>query len=129
SYMAQIVAFTFPHIGNVGTNVEDVEEFGAGAGTAARGAILRDVPTDPANYRADSDVDGWMKRRGVIGISGVDTRALTKLIREKGMPHGVIAHAPDGQFDLAALKAKAAAWDGLVGLDLAKDATTRQAFG
>jgi len=129
SYMAQIVAFTFPHIGNVGTNIEDVEEFGAGAGTAARGAIFRDVPTAPANYRADSDIDGWMKRRGVIGISGVDTRALTKLIREKGMPHGVIAHAPDGQFDLAVLKAKAAAWEGLVGLDLAKDATTRQAFG
>ena len=129
SYMAQIVAFTFPHIGNVGTNIEDVEEFGAGAGTAARGAIFRDVPTDPANYRADSDFDGWMKRRSVIGVSGVDTRALTKLIREKGMPHGVIAHAPDGQFDLAALKAKAAGWAGLVGLDLAKEATTRQAFG
>ncbi|MEI7932159.1 MAG: carbamoyl-phosphate synthase domain-containing protein, partial [Alphaproteobacteria bacterium] len=77
SYMAQIVAFTFPHIGNVGTNLEDLEEFGAGAGTAARGAIFRDVPTGPANWRSKSDLDAWMSRRGVIGLSGVDTRALT----------------------------------------------------
>src|SRR6476661_110873 len=93
SYMAQIVAFTFPHIGNVGTNLEDVEEFGAGAGTAARGAIFRDAPTDPANYRSSSDLSAWMARRGVIALAGVDTRALTRKIREQGMPHGVIAHA------------------------------------
>jgi len=129
SYMAQIVAFTFPHIGNVGTNLEDVEEFGAGAGTAARGAIFRDLPTDPANWRANADLDGWMKRRGVIALAGVDTRALTRKIREHGMPHGVIAHSPSGQFDLDALVARAKTWDGLVGLDLAKDATTLQAFG
>lgn len=128
SYMAQIVAFTFPHIGNVGTNVEDVEEFGVGAGTAARGAIFRDAPTDPANYRSDSDFDSWLKRRGVIGLSGVDTRALTRAIREKGMPHGVIAHSPDGVFDLPALRKMAADWAGLENLDLAKDATTRQTF-
>lgn len=128
SYMAQIVAFTFPHIGNVGTNIEDVEEFGIGAGTAARGAIFRDIPTGPANYRADSDFDGWMKRRGVIALAGVDTRSLTKAIREKGMPHGVIAHAPDGVFDLPALRKQAAEWAGLENLDLAKDATCRQAF-
>jgi carbamoyl-phosphate synthase small subunit len=128
SYMAQIVAFTFPHIGNVGTNLEDVEEFGVGAGTAARGAIFRDAPTDPANWRANSDLDGWMARRGVIGLSGVDTRSLTKKIREHGMPHGVIAHSPDGQFDLPALLAQAREWAGLVGLDLAKDATTLQSF-
>jgi carbamoyl-phosphate synthase small subunit len=128
SYMAQIVAFTFPHIGNVGTNVTDVEEFGVGAGIAARGAIFRDAPTEPANWRADSDFDGWLKRRGVVGLSGVDTRALTKAIREHGMPHGVIAYSPDGVFDLDALKAKAKAWAGLERLDLAKDATCTQSF-
>jgi len=128
SYMAQIVAFTFPHVGNTGVNLEDVEEFGVGAGTAARGAIFRDAPTAPANWRSDSDFDSWMARRGVIGLSGVDTRALTKSIRETGMPHGVIAHAPDGKFDPEALVARAKAWEGLVGLDLAKDATTLQAF-
>jgi carbamoyl-phosphate synthase small subunit len=128
SYMAQIIAFTFPHIGNVGVNFEDIEQFGDGARTAARGAIFRDVPTPAANWRATSDLDEWMKRRGVVGLAGVDTRALTRSIRENGMPHGVIAHAPDGVFDLEALKAEAAAWTGLVGLDLAKDATCLQPF-
>ncbi|MDP1631804.1 MAG: glutamine-hydrolyzing carbamoyl-phosphate synthase small subunit [Caulobacter sp.] len=128
SYMAQIVTFTFPHIGNVGTNVEDLEQMSGGSETAARGAIFRDAPTDPANWRSDSDLAGWMTRRGVIGLSGVDTRALTIAIRESGMPHGVIAHSPDGQFDLNALVAKARAWSGLVGLDLAREATTRQTF-
>jgi carbamoyl-phosphate synthase small subunit len=128
SYMAQIVAFTFPHVGNVGTNVEDLEQIGGGSETSARGAIFRDVPTDPANYRSDSPLGAWMERRGVIGLAGVDTRALTRVIREKGMPHGVIAHSPTGEFDLDALVAKARDWAGLVGLDLAKDATTRQSF-
>ena len=128
SYMAQIVAFTFPHMGNVGTNVEDLEQMSGGASTAARGAIFRDVPTPPANWRADSDLDGWMKRRGVVGLAGIDTRALTLAIREKGMPNGVIAHAPDGKFDLATLKAKAREWGGIEGLDLAKDASCLQPF-
>jgi carbamoyl-phosphate synthase small subunit len=128
SYMAQIVTFTFPHIGNVGTNLEDTEEFGQGAVTAARGAIFREVPTDPANWRATSELDAWMKRRGTIGLSGVDTRALTKKIRDHGMPHGVIAHAPDGKFDLDALVQKAREWTGIVGLDLAKDASCLQPF-
>jgi carbamoyl-phosphate synthase small subunit len=128
SYMAQIVTFTFPHVGNTGVNLEDIEEFGRGAETAARGAIFRDLPTSPANWRSQSDLDGWMKRRGLIGLSGVDTRQLTRVIREKGMPHGVIAHAPDGRFDLEALVAKARAWKGLVGLDLAKDASCLQPF-
>ncbi len=97
SYMAQIVAFTFPHVGNVGTNVEDIEQMAGGAETAARGAIFRDAPTDQANWRANSDFDGWMKRRNMIGLAGVDTRALTRKIRETGMPHGVIAHSPDRQ--------------------------------
>ena len=128
SYMAQIVAFTFPHIGNVGVNGEDLEEFGQGAVTAARGAIFRDVPTPPANWRAEGDLAGWMTKRGVVGLAGVDTRALTRVIRDKGMPHGVIAHSPDGVFDLEALAAKAKAWSGIVGLDLAKDASCRQPF-
>ncbi len=128
SYMAQIVAFTFPHVGNVGTNVEDIEQMSGSAETAARGAIFRDVPTQPANWRADADLETWMTRRGVIGLAGVDTRALTRRIREQGMPHAVIAHNPDGQFDLDALQAKARAWNGLVGLDLAKDASCLQPF-
>ena len=128
SYMAQVIAFTFPHVGNVGTNLEDVEQISGAAETAARGAIFREVPTDPANWRSGSDLDGWMKRRGVVGLAGVDTRALTRTIREKGMPHGVIAHSPEGKFDLDALREEAKGWGGLSGLDLAKDASTRQSF-
>ncbi len=128
SYMAQIVTFTFPHIGNTGVNSEDVEQFGQGGSTSARGAVFRDVPTPAANWRAESDLDGWMKRRNVVGLSGVDTRSLTKIIREKGMPHAVIAHAADGRFDLEALLAQAREWAGLEGLDLAKDATCLQPF-
>ena len=128
SYMAQIVTFTFPHVGNVGVNGEDIEEFGRGAETAARGAVFRDLPTDPANWRAAQTLHAWMKNRGLVGLAGVDTRALTRSIREKGMPHGVIAHHPEGKFDLGALVAKAKAWTGIVGLDLAKDATCLQPF-
>ena len=128
SYMAQIIAFTFPHIGNVGTNVEDLEQMSGAAETAARGAIFRDVPTAPANWRSDVDLATWMTRRGVVGLAGVDTRALTRTIREHGMPHAVISHHPEGRFDLDALVAEAAAWTGLVGLDLAKDASCLQAF-
>ncbi|OGN44033.1 MAG: carbamoyl phosphate synthase small subunit [Caulobacterales bacterium RIFCSPHIGHO2_01_FULL_70_19] len=128
SYMSQILAFTFPHVGNTGVNVEDVEQIGGGAETSARGAIFRDLPTDPANWRADDGFDGWMKRRGVVGLAGVDTRALTARIRDSGAPHAVIAHDPEGRFDLDALVAQAKAWSGLVGLDLAKDATTLQSF-
>jgi carbamoyl-phosphate synthase small subunit len=128
SYMSQIVAFTFPHMGNVGVNVQDIEQMSGSAQTAARGAIFRDVPTAPANWRADGDLDTWMQRRGVIGIAGVDTRALTRSIRENGMPHGVIAHSPDGKFDIPALLEKAKAWAGLEGADLAKDASCLQPF-
>ena len=128
SYMAQIVTFTFPHVGNTGTTVEDLEQVSGSAQTAARGAIFRDVPTPPANWRADSDLQTWMARRGIVGLAGVDTRALTRAIREHGMPHGVIAHDPHGKFDLEALVAKAKAWSGLEGLDLAKDASCLQPF-
>jgi carbamoyl-phosphate synthase small subunit len=127
SYMAQIVTFTFPHIGNVGVNLEDLEQV-AGGGEAARGAVFRDVPTAPANWRAGADLDGWLKRRGVVGLAGVDTRALTRRIRESGMPHGVIAHAPEGVFDIEALTVRARAWEGLEGLDLALPASCLQPF-
>jgi carbamoyl-phosphate synthase small subunit len=128
SYMSQILAFTFPHVGNTGVNVEDVEQIGGGSDTSARGAIFRDVPTDPANWRSESDFDAWMKRRSVVGLAGVDTRSLTARIRDAGAPHAVIAHDPEGRFDLEALVAQAKAWSGLVGLDLAKDASTLQSF-
>ena len=128
SYMSQILAFTFPHVGNVGVNLEDVEQIGQGAATSARGAIFRDLPTDPANWRASAPLNGWMRSRGVIGLAGVDTRSLTARIREQGSPHAVIAHDAEGRFDLEALIDEARSWSGLVGLDLAKDATTRQSF-
>jgi carbamoyl-phosphate synthase small subunit len=128
SYAAQIVAFTFPHIGNVGANIEDIEQSSPAAAAAARGAIFRARPTPPSNWRADDDLDAWLKKRNVIALAGLDTRALTKRIREHGMPNAVIAHAPDGKFDLAKLHAQAKAWSGLEGLDLAKDVTTAQSY-
>jgi len=128
SYMSQILAFTFPHVGNVGVNGEDLEQIGGGADTSARGAVFRDLPTAPANWRADDSFDAWMKRRGVVALAGIDTRALTQTIRDRGAPHAVIAHDPEGRFDLDALVAEARAWTGLVGLDLAKPASTLQSF-
>jgi carbamoyl-phosphate synthase small subunit len=126
SYAGQIVTFTFPHIGNIGTNDEDQEDLTPAARHGAVGAIFKAEVTSPSNYRAGTDLDQWLKRRGVIAMSGIDTRALTALIREKGMPNAVIAHAPDGVFDLADLKARAKAWPGLVDLDLAKEVTSGQ---
>jgi carbamoyl-phosphate synthase small subunit len=128
SYMDQIVVFTFPHVGNVGTNAEDVEQIAGGAETAARGAVFRAAPTAPANWRSNADLDGWLAHRGVVGLAGVDTRALTRRIREQGMPLGVVAHAPDGRFDIDALVRQARAWGGLVGVDLAKDASCAEPF-
>lgn len=118
SYAEQIVTFTFPHIGNVGTNDDDRENATDEAAVAARGAVVRAQLTTPSNYRSRNDLSGWMKRRGIIGISGVDTRALTSAIREGGMPHGVIAHSPSGHFDMDHLLAMARGFDGLEGLDL-----------
>jgi carbamoyl-phosphate synthase small subunit len=126
SYSGQIITFTFPHIGNVGTNGEDIETVNMAADSGIRGTVLATSITDPANYRAAQHLDAWLKSRNIIGISGVDTRALTALIREKGVPNGVIAHDPDGNFDLDNLKLAAANWPGLVGMDLAKDVSTTQ---
>jgi carbamoyl-phosphate synthase small subunit len=128
SYAGQIITFTFPHIGNVGTNEEDIETVNLAATPGARGVILRTFITAPSNYRATRHLDQWLKSRGIIGLCGLDTRALTALIREKGMPNAVIAHAPDGTFDLPALKAEARAWPGLVGMDLVPMVTSGQRF-
>ncbi len=128
SYAAQIIAFTFPHIGNVGTNEEDLESSSAAAAAAARGAIFRARPTPPSNWRATDNLPSWLTKRNVIGLAGLDTRALTRRIREYGMPNGVIAHARNGQFDLSALQARARDWPGLEGLDLAKEVTTTQSY-
>jgi carbamoyl-phosphate synthase small subunit len=125
SYAGQIINFTFPHIGNVGTNPEDVEALNP----HALGAIVRQDVTDPSNFRSTQHFDGWMKANGRIGISGVDTRALTRLIRVAGAPNAVIAHSANGKFDVSALLAKAKAWAGLEGMDLAKDVTTLQTYG
>src|SRR5580700_193757 len=99
SYAGQIITFTFPHIGNVGANEEDIETVNLAGTPGARGVILHSAVTQPSNYRARRHLDQWVKGRGIIGLAGIDTRALTSLIRTKGMPNGVIAHAPDGSFD------------------------------
>ncbi|MEM9333029.1 MAG: glutamine-hydrolyzing carbamoyl-phosphate synthase small subunit [Pseudomonadota bacterium] len=121
SYAGQIITFTFPHIGNVGTNADDLETLSPEKTTAAVGAVFKADITNPSNYRSAQHLDAWLKSRNIIAMSGVDTRALTNLIRENGLANGVIAHAPNGEFDLADLKSKAAAWSGLEGMDLAKD--------
>ena len=126
SYADQIVTFTFPHIGNVGTNDDDIETTNLAATLAVKGCIVKAPVTEPANYRAAKPFDRWLKTRGIIGLCGIDTRALTSLIREKGMPNGVIAHSAKGRFDVKKLQAKAGAWSGLVGLDLAKDVSLTQ---
>ncbi|MGF0538666.1 glutamine-hydrolyzing carbamoyl-phosphate synthase small subunit [Agrobacterium sp. ES01] len=126
SYLGQIVTFTFPHIGNVGTNDDDIEDLTPAARHGAVGVIFKADITEPSNYRAVKDLDAWLKARGVIGLCGVDTRALTAWIRENGAPNAVIAHDPNGVFDIDTLKAEAKAWSGLEGLDLAKVATSGQ---
>src|SRR5215208_2726500 len=118
SYAGQIVTFTFPHIGNVGTNEEDVESVNAASSSGVRGVVLAAAVTDPASWRATRHLDAWLKSRGIVGITGVDTRALTALIRERGMPNAVIAHDPAGAFDRDALTARAAALPSMNGLDL-----------
>ena len=128
SYAGQIITFTFPHIGNVGTNDEDIETVNMAATPGARGVILRTAISDPSNYRATRHLDQWLRARGIIGLSGIDTRALTALIRSKGMPNAVIAYSKDGQFDLDALKKEAREWPGLEGMDLVPMVTSAQRF-
>ncbi len=124
SYAGQIITFTFPHIGNVGANPDDHES----ATPAARGCILRDDITAPSSYRSTQHLDAWLRSNNVTGLAGLDTRRLTRLIRDQGAPNGVICHDPAGNFDLAALHAQAKAWPGLNGMDLAKDVTCRQTY-
>ncbi len=128
SYAGQIITFTFPHIGNIGTNNEDTENSNLAARSGVRGAVLRASITEPSNYRAAEHLDRWLKARGIVAIAGVDTRALTARIRDKGMPNGVIAHEPSATFDIEKLKAEAKAWPGLLGLDLVPDVTSGQSY-
>ena len=129
SYADQIVTFTFPHIGNVGTNDEDSETSNTAKPRAASGLIIREAIPTPANYRNAQHLDDWLKANGLIGISGIDTRAITAHIREKGMFNAVLAHAPDGHFDIEALQAELNAFTGLEGADLAGDVTNDTAYG
>jgi len=124
SYAGQIITFTFPHIGNVGTNIDDIET----TTPAARGLILRADITEPSNWRSTRHLDAWLKSNGLVGLSGIDTRRLTRRIRDLGAPNGVVAHDPEGKFDLDALIAKARAWPGLEGMDLAKEVTCAQSY-
>ena len=116
SYAGQIVTFTFPHIGNVGVNDEDLESHVDGA----VGCIVREDVTAAANFRARGQFGDWLAGKGKIGLSGLDTRALTRRIRQLGAPNAVIAHDPAGHFDIPQLIARAKGWPGLVGMDLAK---------
>ncbi|MCG8547909.1 MAG: carbamoyl phosphate synthase small subunit, partial [Alphaproteobacteria bacterium] len=125
SYAGQIITFTFPHIGNTGTNSEDVET----TTPAALGCVLRADITEPSNWRAVQHFDAWLKTQGLIGIGGIDTRALTRRIRDLGAPQGGLLHAPDGPLDTSALTVAAKAWPGLEGMDLAKAVSCTQSYG
>ena len=124
SYAGQVVTFTFPHVGNVGVNPQDDES----ADPVAAGMVVRWDPTEPSSWRAADDLAAWLARRGRIGIGGVDTRRLTRAIRQQGAPHVALAHDPAGEFDIGAMLARARAFPGLVGLDLAKDVSTAQSY-
>ncbi len=124
SYAGEIITFTFPHIGNVGTNNEDIEHLTP----FARGAIMREDITTEASWRATSHFNDWLKSHNLAGICGVDTRALTRHIRDKGAPNAVICHQADGKFDLDALQKQASEWSGLEGLDLAKEVSCTQTY-
>lgn len=124
SYAGQIITFTFPHVGNVGANAEDIET----TTPSARGLILRADITEPSNWRSTRHLDAWLKTNGLVGLSGIDTRRLTRRIRDLGAPNGVVAHDPEGKFDIDALVARARAWPGLEGMDLAKEVTCRQSY-
>ena len=124
SYAGQVVTFTFPHIGNVGVNPEDDET----ADPVAEGMVVRWDPTDPSSWRAAGPLSDWLRRRGRIGIGGVDTRRLTRAIRHGGAPHVALAHDPSGAFDVGDLVARARGFPGLVGRDLARGVTCAQSY-
>ncbi len=124
SYAGQVVTFTFPHIGNTGTTPEDDET----ADPVAAGMVVKWDPTEPSNWRATQDLTSWLSAKGRIGIGGLDTRRLTRAIRQQGAPHVALAHDPAGNFDIDALVAAARGFRGLVGLDLAKDVTCAQSY-
>ena len=128
SYASQIVAFTFPHIGNVGVNPADTETSNTTKAEAARGIIVRERVSDPSNFRAQDHLSDWLAAQQIIGISGVDTRAITTHIRDHGMFNAVLAHAPDGQFDEAALAAELKDFAGLEGADLAGRVTSAENY-
>ena len=128
SYASQIVAFTFPHIGNVGVNPADIETSNTTKAEAARGIIVRERVSDPSNFRAQDHLSDWLAAQQIIGISGVDTRAITTRIRDYGMFNAVLAHAPDGQFDEAALAAELRDFTGLEGADLASRVTSAENY-
>ncbi len=128
SYAGQIITFTFPHIGNVGANPEDIETFNQAASSGVRGTVFKADITNPSSYRAAGHLDDWLKSRGIIALCGIDTRALTNLIREAGMPNAVIAHSADGRFEIDRLKEQAAQWPGIDGMDLAIEVTSAQRY-
>jgi len=128
SYADQVVMFTFPHIGNVGANLDDHEESSVNAERAAVGTVFREAITPPSNWRADDHFDAWLSKNGIIGVSGVDTRALTRLIREKGMQKCAVQYAPDGNIDTDALIRAAQAWSGIEAADLAAQVSADAAF-
>lgn len=124
SYAGQVVTFTFPHIGNTGVTDEDEE----GATPAASGMVVKWDPTEPSNWRASGDLHAWLVKNGRIGVGGIDTRRLTRAIRQQGAPNVAIAYSPDGVFDVEGLVKKARDWSGLLGLDLAKEVTCAQSY-
>lgn len=128
SYAGQIITFTFPHIGNVGVNDDDTETVNAAASSGVRGVVLHAAITEPSNWRASRHFDAWLKARNIVGICGVDTRALTALIRDNGMPNAVLAHSPDGVFDIPRLQREAAGLPDMAGLDLVPLVTSAQRY-
>ncbi|WP_340115621.1 glutamine-hydrolyzing carbamoyl-phosphate synthase small subunit [Pelagibius sp. 7325] len=124
SYAGEIITFTFPHIGNVGTNPEDIET----VTPAVRGVVLRADITEPSNWRNVQHFDAWLKSHNLAGVAGVDSRAITRRIRDLGAPHGTIVHFPDGNVDIEACRKMAAEWPGLEGMDLAAEVSCRQTY-
>ncbi len=124
SYAGQIINFTFPHIGNVGTNNEDLES----DKIWTRGVIFNSEITSPSNYRSLQNLDKWLKKNKIVGITGVDTRSLTNFIRDYGAPKGTISNNKNGKFNISKLIKKSIKWPGLNNMDLAKDVTTPKTY-